>query len=418
VAPTNLNVVIRIDSPGNDGPVTQTNTSVASATGNNSNATAQDAAQNQTGGGPSGGQSQSADQTAPTTQSANATAASYQAAPRNANIVIRNKSPGDSGAVTQTNSSQATAQAVNGNAANQSADQTQTQTGAGSSGGQAQSISQSAPTTQDANGIATSTQTLPTNSNAVVLIDGAAPDPAGSGARGLWIQIWIPVDGQQTATQANTSSATASAGNTNHVTQSATQLQSGGSGGGSQPGGGGQSQTIVQSAPTAQNASAQATSEQGAGSGTSSASTTQTSSNQTAQSAQQTGSGIQVIEQSAPCTQFAGVTSASWGRDGWRLAASVGVGAPTWSAPSRPRAESPSPSRRSHARGEHRVPSPHAPKLPSASLGGTSGTDGSTGAFAVLLLAFALTAPWWARRHLPSALRRLMAVVSRLERPG
>jgi hypothetical protein len=416
VAPTNLNVVIRIDSPGNDGPVTQTNTSVASATGNNSNATAQDAAQNQTGGGPSGGQSQSADQTAPTTQSANATAASYQAAPRNANIVIRNKSPGDSGAVTQTNSSQATAQAVNGNAANQSADQTQTQTG--SSGGQAQSISQSAPTTQDANGIATSTQTLPTNSNAVVLIDGAAPDPAGSGARGLWIQIWIPVDGQQTATQANTSSATASAGNTNHVTQSATQLQSGGSGGGSQPGGGGQSQTIVQSAPTAQNASAQATSEQGAGSGTSSASTTQTSSNQTAQSAQQTGSGIQVIEQSAPCTQFAGVTSASWGRDGWRLAASVGVGAPTWSAPSRPRAESPSPSRRSHARGEHRVPSPHAPKLPSASLGGTSGTDGSTGAFAVLLLAFALTAPWWARRHLPSALRRLMAVVSRLERPG
>jgi hypothetical protein len=34
------------------------------------------------------------------------------------------------------------------------------------------------------------------------------------------------------------------------------------------------------------------------------------------------------------------------------------------------------------------------------------------------LIPFALTAPWWARRQRPSAIRRLMGVVSRLERPG
>ena len=135
VTPTNLNLVIRIDSPGNDGPVTQTNTSVASAAGNNSNATAQDAAQSQTGGGASGGQSQSTDQTAPTTQGSTATPASTQTAPLNANIVIRNKSPGDTGPVTQTNSSQATAQAANDNAVNQSTTQAQALADDGSSSG-------------------------------------------------------------------------------------------------------------------------------------------------------------------------------------------------------------------------------------------------------------------------------------------
>src|SRR6266446_432155 len=247
VMPTNVNLVIRIDSPGNDGPVTQTNTSVASATGNNSNATTQEAAQNQTGGGTSGGQSQSTDQSAPTTQSSSANATSTQTAPLNANIVIRNKSPGDTGPVTQTNSSQATAQAGNDNAVNQSAVQTQTLAGGGSAGGQSQSVSQSAPTMQDSNATAISTQTSPTNVTASILIDTAAPDPAGSGALGMSILIWIPLGGQQPATQANTSSATASAVNTKQVTQSATQVQSGGSsGGGSQVGGAGQSQTIEQ----------------------------------------------------------------------------------------------------------------------------------------------------------------------------
>jgi hypothetical protein len=426
VTPTNLNVVIRIDSPGNDGPVTQTNTSVASATGNNSNATMQEAAQNQTGGGTSAGQSQSTDQSAPTTQSSSATATSTQTAPLNANIVIRNKSPGDTGPVTQTNSSQATAQAANDNAVNQSAVQTQTLAGGGSSGGQSQSVSQSAPTTQDASGTAISTQTSPTNATASILIDGAAPDPAGSGALGMSILIWIPLGDQQPATPANTSSATASAVNTNQVTQSATQLQSGGSSGGSQVGGAGQSQTIEQNAPTTQTASAQAISEQAPGSGTSVAAATQESSNQAVQVAQQAGSGTQVIEQNAPSPQSAdvivtGATGTSGvGPGGWSLAPSFGVDAAQWSTPGQPSAASSTPrSRRSDSGAPgQRVPFPHAPDVPNASLGGASPTSGSPGVFAMLLLAFALTAPWWVRRRLPSALRRLMAVVSRLERPG
>ena len=196
-----MNVVIRIDSPGNDGPVTQSNTSVAAAVGDNSNATTQDAAQNQTGGGASAGQSQSADQSAPTSQNANAGATSKQTAPLNANIVIRNKSPGDTGSVTQTNSSQATAQAANDNALNQSAPQTQTLGGDGSSAGQSQSVSQSAPTEQDTNATAVSTQTAPTDANVSVVIDGAAPDPAGSGVLGTLIQIWIPLADQQAASR-------------------------------------------------------------------------------------------------------------------------------------------------------------------------------------------------------------------------
>jgi hypothetical protein len=421
-----VNVVIRIDSPGNDGPVTQSNTSTAAAVGDNSNATTQDAAQNQTGGGASGGQSQSADQSAPTNQSANASATSTQTAPLNANIVIRNKSPGDTGSVSQTNSSQATAQTANDNAVNQSATQSQTLEGGGSSGGQSQSVSQSAPTTQNANATAISTQTAPTDASISIVIDGAAPDPAGSGVLGTLIQIWIPLGDQQAATQTNTSSATASAENTNQVTQSASQVQSGGSDGGSQVGGVGQSQTIEQSAPTTQTANAQATSEQAAGSGSLSAIATHQSLNETAQSAQQAGPGTQHIEQTALSTQSGtatatrGTSTRSLGPDGWSLASSFRAEGAQWSAPDRPRAESPTPaSRQSHSRTPHRrIPFPDSQKLPNASLGGAPPSGGSHGPFAMLLLAFALTTPWWVRRRLPSALRRLMAVVSRLERPG
>jgi hypothetical protein len=240
------------------------------------------------------------------------------------------------------------------------------------------------------------------------------------------IQIWIPLGDQQAATQTNTSSATASAENTNQVTQSATQVQSGGSDGGSQVGGVGQSQTIEQSAPTTQTANAQAASEQAAGSDSSSATATHQSLNQTAQSAQQAGPGTQHIEQTAPSTQSGaatatrGTSTRDLGRDGWSLASSFRARGAQWAAADRPSAESPTPpSLQSHSRTPHRrVPFPDSEKMPNASLGGAPPTGGSPGAFAMLLLAFALTTPWWVRRRLPSALRRLMAVVSRLERPG
>jgi hypothetical protein len=148
--------------------------------------------------------------------------------------------------------------------------------------------------------------------------------------------------------------------------------------------------------------------------------------NQTTQSAQQAGPGTQHIEQSAPSTQSGaetatrGTSTRSLGSDGWSLASSFRAEGAQWAAADRPSAGSPTPpSLQSHSRTPHRrVPFPDSQKMPNASLGGAPPTGGSPGAFAMLLLAFALTTPWWVRRRLPSALRRLMAVVSRLERPG
>jgi hypothetical protein len=394
VGPTNVNVVIRVDSPGNDGPVTQTNLSTATAVSGNTNAVSQDAAQNQTGAGTSGGQAQSAGQTAPATQDSQATADSTQVAPLNANIVVRNKSPGDGAAVTQTNTSQATAQAANQNAVNQSADQTQTQAGATPAGGQSQAIVQSAPTTQSSTAEATSTQSAPTNSGVVVVIDPFASSPDGTGGLGLLITIWIPAGDPVRAgpvTQTTSSTATAAATNTNAVTQTASQTQSGGS----QSGGGGQSQTVVQEAPTSQTSVAQATATEGG-----------------------VGSTSEIIDPKAPTWHSGGGTTFTTG--GWSPGRWIGFGATRWSAPTDRGSASSSPRlRRSLHPTEHRrIPMPQSPDREKASLGAGVDRGGSDGGLALFLLAFALTAPWWARRHLPSALRRLMAVVSRLERPG
>ena len=96
--------------------MTQTNSSAAKATGGNANVVAQTADQTQTGGGQNGGQEQGAAQSAPTSQQAGARAASTQVNPLNMNIVVRNKSPGDEGPVSQTNTSLAGADASNANA--------------------------------------------------------------------------------------------------------------------------------------------------------------------------------------------------------------------------------------------------------------------------------------------------------------
>jgi hypothetical protein len=340
VAPTNVNIVVRVDSPGNDGPVTQTNTSGAAATSGNQNATSQQGTQTQTGGaGASGGQSQTATQAAPTTQSSNASATSTQVAPTNVNIVIRNKSPGDDRAVTQTNSSNATAGASNANQTTQTADQSQSAASGSSSSGQSQTLTQSAPTMQTADGTATSVQSSPTNAGVSVLVDPDAPDPAGSGAHGTLIQIWLPREDRTPtvpgadATQATTSSAAATSSNTNQTTQTASQQQVGGKAGGNHLGGAGQAQSISQSAPTTPTSTAAATSTQSgvtdvAAGGSAAQNTSSTASaaarndNATTQSANQAQSGdgsgagqSQVIDQSAPTTQIAvaGATSTQHG---------------------------------------------------------------------------------------------------------
>jgi hypothetical protein len=491
IAPTNVNVVIRLDSPGNDGPVAQTNSSQANADAGNTNSLSQGSSQSQNGAGSAAGQSQSSSQSAPTTQSSQSTATSTQVNPLNANIVIRNKSPGDEGPVTQTNSVQSTAGAANSNAVDQAVSQPQSGSGPGS--GQSQGATQSAPTVQTAGSTATSLQGAPTNTS--VRIDPAASDPNGSGAIGTLIQVWIPNDpetspaGSPAAGEvvgANSSTATASAGNTNHVTQSAVQQQDAGgrpsSGPPTQVGGGTQSQVLEQSAPTTQIASAQATSIQGGAGPTSISSAAAQASNvsEVTQSATQIqhggvgGSQIQVIRQEAPTTQWVNAESTAAGSgeshssssstntgsnaisqsavqvqagghsqaqivvqdagshscgksSATSLAASRRTARATWLAasggsPAEPRSIRSESGRRDvrdtgrRAPQEPREPGPQESSLLGAAGNGAPGV--SLWAFAALLVPFFLTAPWWARRHRSAAIRRLLSVVLRLERPG
>jgi len=491
VAPTNVNVVIRLDSPGNDGPVAQTNSSQANANAGNTNSLSQGSGQSQNGAGSAAGQSQSSSQSAPTTQSSQSTATSTQVNPLNANIVIRNKSPGDEGPVSQTNSVQSTAGAANSNAVDQAA--SQLQSGSGPGGGQSQGVTQSAPTVQTAGATATSVQGSPTNAS--VTIDPAAPDPNGSGAIGTLIQVWIPNDPETSPARspaagevvgANSSTATASAGNTNNVTQSAVQQQDAGgrpSSGPTQVGGGTQTQVLEQSAPTTQTASAQATSIQGGTSATSISSAAAQASNvsEVTQSATQIqhggvgGSQVQVIRQEAPTTQWVNAESTAAGSGeshssssstnsgssaisqtavqvqsgegnqvqiveqdagshscgtsrATSLAVSRGTARATWLAASSSGSPAESGSIRSEsgrrdvrdagrrAPQEPREPGPQESSLLGAPGNGAPGV--SLWAFAALLVPFFLTAPWWARRHRSAAIRRLLSVVLRLERPG
>jgi hypothetical protein len=372
VAPTNINISVRIDSPGDNGPVNQTNSSTANAVSNNANTSGQDLKQTQGGGRPAGEQSQSAAQSAPTNQVANATSSSKQVAPTNLNITVRNKSPGDEGPVTQTNDSGSSADAGNANASNQSAGQVQEGAEASSPrilGGngtprtyvprghtsyppaptpqptpagvtQSQTSMQSAPTTQSSNASATSVQQAPTNDDVSVTVDKGARDPNGSGRPGTLIQIWIPEKegwpAKAVPSRTNSSSADATAVNSNKTTQSADQRQTAPSGGATQVGGGSQTQTVRQGAPTTQNAAANAASQASGSAAETNMSLGKAivdNSNQTTQNAMQIqegglagGSQVQIVEQTAPTVQSAIAQSLSVltgatnpGTDGWSL---------------------------------------------------------------------------------------------------
>ena len=171
--PSNSNTVVRIDSPGNDGPVTQTNDSQAESAAGNANETAQNAGQSQGGGG-NGGGVQAADQDADNEQSASSSASSTQDNPSNSNVSVRINSGGDGGAVEQRNSSGAASAAGNANATEQDADQEQG--GGGHGGGGVQAADQSADNEQSADSSASSTQTDPSNSNVGVRIDSPGDD--------------------------------------------------------------------------------------------------------------------------------------------------------------------------------------------------------------------------------------------------
>jgi hypothetical protein len=226
-SPRNVNVPIRILSPGDDGDVTQTNASAAAAASANGNETDQSVDQTQSGGSaapaPSSGHgsrcgsedssySQAAGQEAKSDQSADSKAESTQKEPSNVNVPIRIGSRGDGGDVTQTNASLAGAASANGNKTDQSVDQTQS---GGSSkdskccsdASYSQAAGQESKSDQSAESDAKSTQKQPSNVN-------------------VPIRILSPGDDGD-VTQTNASAAGAASLNGNKTDQSVDQSQSG-----------------------------------------------------------------------------------------------------------------------------------------------------------------------------------------------
>ncbi|HET8527959.1 MAG TPA: hypothetical protein VFL60_03540 [Gaiellaceae bacterium] len=95
-SPGNANVVVRVGSPGDVGAVGQTNSAAAAASSSAAGSTAADP----TAADASSGQPQ-----------AQASATATQTSPSNVDVVVRVASPGENGGVTQTNSTQAAADA-------------------------------------------------------------------------------------------------------------------------------------------------------------------------------------------------------------------------------------------------------------------------------------------------------------------
>jgi hypothetical protein len=101
--PTNVVVSIRIDSPGDNGPITQTNVAIGGANGTN------DAATSQGGSGASGGGGQDAS----TDQQAGADTTVTQDEAGNLVVTVRINSPGNNGPVSQTNAAVGSSNAQN-----------------------------------------------------------------------------------------------------------------------------------------------------------------------------------------------------------------------------------------------------------------------------------------------------------------
>ncbi len=209
--PSNANISVRVLSPGNNGAVTQTNDASSSAAADNANATGQTAGQAQTGAGGL----QSVGQLAGNQQAAGALSGALQAGASNTNLPVRVLSPGDDGAVSQTNAADSQADADNANATDQTAKQSQDHGSCGCGpGGGSQSTGQAASSTQLAGAASEAKQLDPQNTNIAVRV--LSPGDDGS------------------VQQANTVDSTAKADNANTAGQTAMQSQGGGSSSGAQ----------------------------------------------------------------------------------------------------------------------------------------------------------------------------------------
>jgi hypothetical protein len=181
VKPKNTNVSVRVLSEGDDGDVTQENTSTALGAALNKNDTTQTASQAAGDGSPV----QDAAQVAKSDQDAAASAESKQIEPENTNVSVRVLSDGHNGSVSQKNSSKAIGIGANLNRT----EQTATQAGSGH-GVPVQSSGQIAASKQTADATANSTQVKPKNTNVSVRVlspgdDGEVSQENNSTALGL-----------------------------------------------------------------------------------------------------------------------------------------------------------------------------------------------------------------------------------------
>jgi hypothetical protein len=178
------------------GSSTQSNEASSSGTAANSAPTTQAATQSGTG---TGGV-QSSQQDATTDQTAQAASSATQIAPSNSNISVRVLSPGNDGAVSQSNEASSTADATNSAPTTQGS----SQTGAGSG---VQSSTQNADTSQKSVALSSATQVQPENSN-------------------LSVRVLSPGNGGSVS-QSNEAESSANAQNTAPVTQTARQTELG-----------------------------------------------------------------------------------------------------------------------------------------------------------------------------------------------
>jgi hypothetical protein len=121
--PTNIFVSLRVNSPGDNGPVTQASTTAVAADTANDAATAQDGWQDWAPGAHAAPAPQASAQDSETTQAAATSATATRPKPTNVVLSVRVNSPGDDGPVTQSSTVAVAAQSTNTAATAQKAQQ-------------------------------------------------------------------------------------------------------------------------------------------------------------------------------------------------------------------------------------------------------------------------------------------------------
>ncbi len=220
---SNTNIPVRVLSSGDGGDVSQSNSVSSSAKAANANGLGQNASQVQRGGDclcTPGSGIQAIGQDAESTQSAAALSAATQSGASNTNTPVRVDSDGDDGDVSQSNSVESDAKALNVNLTGQHADQAQAGGGCCGSGG-IQAIGQDASNDQTA-------------AAASLAAQSAGRDKCGCPSGGnVNTPVRVDSDGDGgSVDQSNSVDSSATAANLNLTGQGAAQGQ--GAGGGTQ----------------------------------------------------------------------------------------------------------------------------------------------------------------------------------------